>query len=105
MSDDTFPLERFACFHATAQCELLFAPGCGVENSQFADDTLTTRATGYLAREASYRRDAARTALGDRGLPDPRAMSGSLIWETRFVETSSQVKAWSPPDAVVTGLQ
>jgi hypothetical protein len=109
-----------ACFHATAPCELLLTRGYAAENSQFVYDTLTTNATGYLAREASlpehecvsdrfhfaveYRPDAAWTAFGDRGLPDPHAMSGSLIWNTKFVETSSQGKLWAPSDAVVTGL-
>ena len=31
-------------------------------------------------------------------------MSGSLIWNTKFVETSLQRRLWSPSDAVVTGL-
>jgi hypothetical protein len=83
-------------------------------------DTLTTNATGYLAREAAlptdpdvhdrfhfameYRRDAALVAFGERGLPDPHAMSGSLVWNTRFVEMSRRNEHWSPGDAVVTGL-
>jgi hypothetical protein len=51
-----------------------------------------------------YRRDAALVAFGERGLPDPHAMSGSLVWNTRFVEMSRRNEHWSPGDAVVTGL-
>ena len=112
--------DRFAPFHAPTPYELLFTRGYASENSQFVHDTLTTGATGYLARQASlpqhsdvieqfhfaleYRRDAAVQAFGERGLPDPESMSGSLVWNTRFVEVSLQGKAWTPADAVVTGL-
>jgi hypothetical protein len=82
-------------------------------------DTLRADGANYVAREASlprhsdvsarfhfaleYRRDAALQAFGEKELPDPHAMSGSLVWNTRFVETTLAGTVWSPTDAVVTG--
>lgn len=31
-------------------------------------------------------------------------MSGSLVWNTRYLETRESGRNWSPDDAVVTGL-
>lgn len=114
------PINRIAIIHAPAQNELLFVRGYPYAHSQFVYDTLRTDGASYVAREAllpghsdvsarfhfalEYRRDAALQAFGDRGLPDPYAMSGSLVWNTRFVETSLAGEVWSPSDAVVTGL-
>lgn len=35
---------------------------------------------------------------------DPAGFSGSLVWNTRFVEKGCDLSKWSPGDAVVTGL-
>jgi hypothetical protein len=35
---------------------------------------------------------------------DPAVFSGSLIWNTRFVELGCNISNWSPSDAVITGL-
>ena len=35
---------------------------------------------------------------------DPQGFSGSLVWNTRYVERMSAGKDWSPEHAVVSGL-
>ena len=35
---------------------------------------------------------------------NPRGFSGSLVWNTRFLETGGDLTTWSPSDARVTGL-
>lgn len=37
-------------------------------------------------------------------LSKPPGMSGSLVWNTRYVEVTSQGREWSPEDARVTGV-
>lgn len=36
--------------------------------------------------------------------PNPKGMSGSILWNTRYVEFMSQGKVWSPDDSTVCGL-
>jgi hypothetical protein len=35
---------------------------------------------------------------------DPHGFSGSLVWNTQYVEKSATGAEWSPDDAVITGL-
>lgn len=51
-----------------------------------------------------YRPDRATTAAGGRSLPLPPGLSGSLVWNTRFVEATLKNVQWSPSLARVTGL-
>lgn len=37
-------------------------------------------------------------------LPNAKGMSGSLLWNTKFVEMYQEGKEWSPEDAVVCGV-
>jgi hypothetical protein len=39
-----------------------------------------------------------------RALPNPKGMSGSLLWDTKFVASLSSGNAWSPNKAEVCGL-
>ena len=42
---------------------------------------------------------------GERAdMPNPKGMSGSLLWNTRYVETTRAGKEWSPSSAEVCGL-
>jgi hypothetical protein len=117
---EALPLARMDIAHSPVAYELLFIYGYASENAQFVYDELRTDGTAYLSRQAAlpededlnsryhfaleYRRDAAILAFGERGLPDPQSMSGSLVWNTRFVECALQQKDWTPEEAVVTGL-
>lgn len=105
------PLTRMAMVHDPAPFELLFVYGYAYENAQFVCDELRADGTAYLCREATlpihpkvdprfhfaleYRRDVAIQAFGERGLPDPQSMSGSLVWNTRFVECALAQKEWT----------
>jgi hypothetical protein len=35
---------------------------------------------------------------------DPRGLSGSLVWNTRYVERKAAGQQWKPEDSIVTGL-
>lgn len=50
-----------------------------------------------------YRPDVA-TPLDGSDLPTPEGFSGSLVWNTRFVEFAARQRPWSADDAQVTGL-
>ena len=117
---EALPLSRWDFAHDPDPFELMFVHGYASENAQFLVDELRTGGTAYVARQAKlpgheevdqrfhfaieYRRDAAVQAFGRRGLPDPHSMSGSLVWNTKFVECMRENKSWSPAEAVVTGL-
>ncbi|NIF29463.1 hypothetical protein F3J44_24235 [Pantoea sp. Tr-811] len=40
----------------------------------------------------------------DKVLPLPPGLSGSLVWNTRYVEVTSSGRAWEPEDARITGI-
>jgi len=115
------PEHRLALFHAPVESELLFFQGFSGEGSHFLFGNLFSRLTSYVFREVplpqdvrfkdrfhfgvDYRPDMAKIASGDsRGLPQPKGFSGSLVWNTRFVQRLQEGNEWSPDDAVVTGL-
>lgn len=116
----TIPYSRFATKHAPVDGELLFMAGYSGERSFFSFGTLVSPGTPYLTQEVDvplehgepafhfalhYWPDrATATEERARGLPDPHGFSGSLIWNTRFVEVSNAGGAWKPEDACVTGI-
>jgi hypothetical protein len=115
------PESKWTLAHGGADGELFFFKGYAAEGSSFHFGHLITNATSYTCQEVplppddrfhnrfhfalDYRPDLA-IPLGDNnpGLPDPHGFSGSLVWNTRFVELGCNIDAWSPSDAVVTGL-
>lgn len=50
--------------------------------------------------------NSAKSAPGEPpvALPHPKGMSGSLLWNTRFVETTREGEEWSPANATVCGV-
>lgn len=116
----TIPYTRFAPKHAPVDGELLFMAGYSGERSFFSFGTLVSPGTPYLTQEVvmpttegdpvfhfalHYLPDkASSTEERARGLPDPHGFSGSLIWNTRFVEVTSVGGVWTPEDAVITGI-
>jgi hypothetical protein len=116
------PETRWTLVHSGVTGELFFFKGYAAEGSSFHYGHLVTKATSYACQEIplppdddrfhnrfhfalDYRPDLA-TSLGDNnpGLPDPHGFSGSLVWNTRFVELGCNIDTWTPDDAVVTGL-
>jgi hypothetical protein len=120
----TIPYDRFAANHHLAQPEeLIFYRGYAGENAHYAFGQHQTNATGYCTQEkkdtsdgeifelfwepehiqfASGTLDEVKAAIK---LDDARGFSGSLVWNTRYLEvTNIERRKWSPEDAVVTGL-
>ena len=107
--------------HDPAPTELLFLMGFAGERHSFRWDTLITPVTTSAAREVPLpsgdpRFDttyhfgidynpgqAVSLGLGP-GLPVPKGLSGSLVWNMRLVECKLNGTPWTPAEARVTGL-
>lgn len=116
----TIPVHRFAPKHQPVEGELLFLIGYSGERGKFCFETLISTGTPYLTQETvfpqeignpsfhfaiHYRPDLATRIDGSsRELPKPPGLSGSLVWNTRFVECVEAGKSWSPAAAQVTGI-
>lgn len=113
------PGSRIAIAHMPVENELLFFRGYAGENSKFYFDTLLSTATSYLTREtpllagwgnarfhfALHYPPTKAISLDPRfTLPVPKGFSGSLVWNTRYVECVTQGIPWSPEEAQVTGI-
>lgn len=119
---EVVPLSRFASRHAPVQHELLFFYGLANENSYASAYGFQRILSGYCSQEKPNSGDAAifeilwepsgvriteathPDAKARVRYQDPAGYSGSLVWNTRFVELGCDVNTWSPADAVVTGL-
>jgi hypothetical protein len=114
------PLGRFAARHSPVEGELLFMAGYSGTRSTFLFNTLVSRGTPYLTQEIPISPDygipeyhfaihylpdrAISPAQRPEGLPAPPGFSGSLVWNTRFVERKQAGLDWNPGQADVTGL-
>ena len=118
------PLNRFANRHEVVeQAELLFFMGYAGENACYGFDTHQTNGTGYCSQEKLGTGDSCifelfwepdktkfttgTSAEAQRGTKyeNARGFSGSLVWNTRYLEISGKEgRSWNPADAVVTGL-
>lgn len=119
----TIPYARFAEKHQVCeQAELLFFRGYAGENARYGFGIHQALATGYCSQEKEESGDgsifeifwepentqfssgtSAEARIAIRS-DDPGGMSGSLVWNTRYLETRESGRNWSPDDAVVTGL-
>jgi hypothetical protein len=119
----TVPYRRFAKAHAVIeQAELLFFRGYAGENARYGFGVHQTNGSGYCTQEKANSGDghifelfwepehtqfssaSSSDAQAEIKFEDARGLSGSLVWNTRYLEVSRQNRAWSPEDAVVTGL-
>ena len=117
------PYERFAVRHHLAKPqELLFFMGFAGENSRYGFGHHDAYGSGYLSQQklntagedvfemlwmpgaAQFATSASDQARANMAVEDARGFSGSLAWNTRYLEISAQGRAWAPQDAVVTGL-
>ena len=114
------PFSRFATSHRPVLGELLFMVGYSGVRSAFLFGTLVSRGTPYLTQETPLLADYGNTDyhfaihyLPDRaispaerpeGLPTPPGLSGSLVWNTRFMECTQAGLNWDPAQAQVTGI-
>ncbi|CDZ41567.1 Hypothetical protein NGAL_HAMBI1145_59580 [Neorhizobium galegae bv. officinalis] len=121
-SAQPLPLSNFAQRHTTVERELLFFRGIGGENAYISDYGADAILTGYCSQEKLETGDsdifeilwnpnATTISSGTRKdararikFNNPAGFSGSLVWNTRFVELGCDFEKWSPGKAVVTGL-
>ncbi len=113
--------KQLSMAHTPVDGEILFFKGYSGEQSQFLFGSLFSKATSYSAQEVAlpidddnfnsrfhfaldYRPDRVTSINGNTGLPIPKGFSGSLVWNTRFVETFGKGPNWTPECAEVTGL-
>lgn len=117
------PLGRFAPAHAPVDNEVLFFKGYAWQGSKFYFDNLFTTGTCYCVKQVplpdwdreekleerfhfalDYRPDLATSLKPGYSLPRPDGFSGSLVWNTHYVEAVTQGAAWKPEYAEVTGI-
>ena len=116
-------VSRFAQRHAPVKDELLFFRGIAGENTKYVGHLgVDAIISGYCSQEKYNTGDGqifeilwepnkTKISLGtDSGIRDrvlygnSAGFSGSLVWNTRFVELGCDLSRWSPEQAVVTGL-
>lgn len=119
----TIPYSKFAKIHTLAdKAELLFFRGYAGENAHYAFRVHQTNGSGYCTQQkegtgdaqlfelfwepehTQFTSGASAEALEEMKFQNPCGFSGSLVWNTRYLEVSRQDRKWSPEDAVVTGL-
>ncbi len=117
------PFERFAQRHApTNPAEILFVRGYAGENARYAFGVHQTNASGYATQEKPNSGDEQifeilwepeNTILTNQTSPeaaceikfnDAGGFSGSLVWNSRYMEMTEQGHKWTPEHAVITGM-
>ena len=115
-------MNRFAERHAPVAGEVFFFRGLTDENSYVSGNVLDAIYTGYASQERpgtgddqifEIEWDPNKTQITQGTHPEAASRvrydnahgySGSLVWNTRFVEMGCDLNRWRPTDAVVTGL-
>ncbi|ETR79475.1 hypothetical protein X566_00725 [Afipia sp. P52-10] len=119
----TLSISRFAQIHEPVKDELLFFRGIAGENANYIGNFGTdVILSGYCSQEKHDTGDGeifevlwkggqasvtsgTDSSVRDRVLYDnPAGFSGSLVWNTRFVELGCDLSTWTPDDAIITGL-
>jgi len=113
---------RFASLHQPVEHEILFFRGVAGQNVSVGANHARVTMTGYCSQEKPGSGNAdifeilwhpQGTTLTSATDPevrshfqydDPAGFSGSLVWNTRFVELGCNLQTWTPNDAMVTGL-
>lgn len=118
------PYSWFADHHAPSDpAEPMFVRGYAGENSTYGFGILESNGTGYCTQvkpihavdrrrfEVHWVPDQMQYTTGtdeeSRKAVEPiipRGLSGSLVWNTRYVEVSRAGVKWTPDHAVITGL-
>jgi hypothetical protein len=112
--------DKISFAHQPATGELFTFTGFSGEDAKFYFNTMIYTGTCSTGREVylpeddrfdnrfhlglDYRPDLARNVIGNKGLPLPPGLSGSTLWNTRFVEAKMANIQWTPELAVVTGV-
>lgn len=114
------PFSCFARNHEIIEGELLFVLGFAFENTKFYFNYLHAHSTPYLTQEIELPEkfgdpkyhfglyynpgQAIKVSEKSKDLQIPFGMSGSLVWNTRYVEMYNMGKSWHPTDSRVTGI-
>jgi hypothetical protein len=115
------PVWRLAQEHKPMQHELLFLMGFSGERSYYSKslEYVFSTATPYSTQESQLPQPfdpevsfALLFSTGHaiavdgkrRGLPNPAGFSGSLVWNTKAVESMVAGREWTPEQAQVTGI-
>lgn len=112
------PIDLFEKMHSPVDRELLFFTGHSGDRSNFAFGILSSARTPYTSQEIQlpedwgdekyhfalpYPGERIMTVDGSPSSPPlPPGFSGSLVWNTRFLELG--IENWKPSCARVTGL-
>ncbi len=116
----SIPIEKFAEQHSPVEREFLFFAGYPQSGSKSLYRHLVVKALPFTTQSPipeveldypeydfhlCYPRNSV-TCLDNKHILAPLASgySGSLVWNTRFVETLQEGGEWSPESAVVTGI-
>jgi hypothetical protein len=119
----TIPTGRFAAKHDPIRDELLFFRGFAGENAHYGFGIHEANATGYCSQEPhaspiapelfeitwkpkkmEFTSDTSDEMRDKIKHNDPGGLSGSLVWNTRYVEKYAAGEMWRQEDAVITGL-
>lgn len=117
------PMSKLASSSASVASEVLFFRGIAGENARYLGaEANEVTLTAYCSQKEPCTGDQhifemlwhSGTATVTSGTADearavikqdnPQGFSGSLVWNTRFVERGCDLSAWSPEDAVVMGM-
>ncbi|MCR8959867.1 hypothetical protein M0765_019640 [Variovorax sp. S2] len=118
------PTDRIAEKHQSARPEeLFFFHGFAGENSRYAFGILESAASAYVTQQSADAVEDGRifellwepqqtswvesTSVEIRRavrLDDAGGFSGSLVWNTRYLEAKAAGQLWTPDWAVVSGL-
>jgi hypothetical protein len=119
----SLPYEDFGEKHVVYDgTELLFFFGYAGENSHYWPDQLDSYGSGFCTQqklgavdneyfEIPWDPQKACVVAGtsdqtraEMRFENAQGFSGSLVFNTRFIETAAAGRVWSPKDAVVTGM-
>jgi hypothetical protein len=112
--------DQIAFAHTSFPTEIFAISGFAGERTHFLFGEMQFESTTSLGREVSltdheeidhrfhfgldYRPDLATPVVGKQGLPKPPGLSGSTVWNTRFVEAKAHGLEWTPSLAKVAGV-
>ncbi len=124
IAEDALPISmsQFVHRHNPVNSEVLFFRGLAGQNAFLGFGQFSSIVTGYSSQEKPNSGDdqifemlwdppqATITSQTDSTVrkgfrhDNPEGFSGSLVWNTRFVETGCDLRSWHPAHARVTGL-
>jgi hypothetical protein len=107
----------------TDPAELLFFRGYTGENAHYGFNVLEANSQCYCSQErlvnppdasifeilwepdkTEFTEGTSAESRANIKFENPEGFSGSLVWNTRYLERTMAGEAWQPEDAIVTGL-